>query len=136
MRPGQLRPGNVGRVDLDGEALEPNTCFNEAGAASPRKFAVGMSLSRRAHFATVRFNEAGAASPRKWRSYRLGPRRGQDQSSFNEAGAASPRKSRTMVVDDLVSCPDRRFNEAGAASPRKFIWIKLPDPGRMLFELQ
>ena len=61
MRPGQLRPGNPGcpvGQDMDRDHRR----FNEAGAASPRKYVNSEGpVSARPE----RFNEAGAASPRK-----------------------------------------------------------------------
>ena len=58
MRPGQLRPGNPS------SRRPPASCarrFNEAGAASPRKWPPGSKAIKPIR----RFNEAGAASPRK-----------------------------------------------------------------------
>ncbi len=85
MRPGQLRPGN----SPGAAARRPGPpCFNEAGAASPRKF-----TNRGVRFALVApcFNEAGAASPRKLDG---------DGADYNQTLSASMRPGQLRPGDD------------------------------------
>ncbi len=131
MRPGQLRPGNACGSRA---RRRPFRCFNEAGAASPRKRAD----ARGAGCGGLRFNEAGAASPRKpdgahdpdltlGASMRPGQLRPGNDESRRVRGhhrRASMRPGQLRPGNRKARRPGALqgrsgFNEAGAASPRK-----------------
>ena len=134
MRPGQLRPGDA---SIGGQTLTlGGYCFNEAGAASPRRCLVTVGDNNRAQIASMRPGQLRPGDDviaqvmlikASDASMRPGQLRPGDSGSrpliailgigFNEAGAASPRRSPDQLA--VLRQAAGGFNEAGAASPRR-----------------